>query len=538
MGKAKGPRKSRQNKKQSGLVLDDDYGVTATKTFKTPKTTALPIDKEKSVRQAKRNKGSRNKKQNVRKIDITEVEQQMEDERHDERTGGSAAVKGDDQLFFIEKQGDATKAQPKLSRKERARAKVLHSVKALEPNPHIKVYKSQKAKSVAHLDSDAEMVEYVPPQPYRPVLKATRKRRKTDEPEREAPIQINSSLECTTELPPVVTGKIEGAAELWERPEEAPTDVDLNTFLEAEKMRRVKIQPKSNDYTKPEPSSIQAVEIPEVGLSYNPTFKGHQELLAKVLVGEMSKIQNNEELDAKLPKKLTQAERSEILYNEMSVGFADDVNTDDSDSDDDGDVDDEGVVSKKKVAAENRKTRAQKNKAEKHQKRVAAAKAAKQTRLIENEIFRLKGIKKEIKAFDGEKEKRQEVKQTKNVEALAKPKKLSRRKFIEAKPAFKLTEELTGNLRDNQPEGNPLSERFKNLQKRNIVEVRTKSKMKRRYRLKEYQKRSYKNYDLEQELTKERNEKVAAKKAAKAAAESLTNPHSNNEMTLMDIGTA
>ncbi len=73
------------------------------------------------------------------------------------------------------------------------------------------------------------------------------------------------------------------------------------------------------------------------------------------------------------------------------------------------------------------------------------------------------------------------------------PATLSKHKFQESEMELKLTDELTGNLRSLKPEGNLLEDRYKSLQKRNLIETRVKAKIvknpKKRKRL---EKRNYK----------------------------------------------
>jgi nucleolar protein 53 len=58
---------------------------------------------------------------------------------------------------------------------------------------------------------------------------------------------------------------------------------------------------------------------------------------------------------------------------------------------------------------------------------------------------------------------------------------------------IKLSNELTGNLRSIKPEGNLLEDRYKSLQKRNVIETRVKQKIvKNRKKRKRLEKRNYK----------------------------------------------
>jgi hypothetical protein len=73
-------------------------------------------------------------------------------------------------------------------------------------------------------------------------------------------------------------------------------------------------------------------------------------------------------------------------------------------------------------------------------------------------------------------------------------------KFAAKPTVLKLTDELVGSLRALKPESNLFTDRFESLQKRNLIEVRTRNKRGRRYKQKEYEKRSYKNYDLNRSI--------------------------------------
>jgi hypothetical protein len=58
---------------------------------------------------------------------------------------------------------------------------------------------------------------------------------------------------------------------------------------------------------------------------------------------------------------------------------------------------------------------------------------------------------------------------------------------------FQLSEELTGSLKSLKPEGNLLTDRFKSMQKRNIIETRVKQKIvKNKRKRKLVVKRNYK----------------------------------------------
>jgi nucleolar protein 53 len=55
-------------------------------------------------------------------------------------------------------------------------------------------------------------------------------------------------------------------------------------------------------------------------------------------------------------------------------------------------------------------------------------------------------------------------------------KQMSRHKFKEPDRDFNLASELKGNIRNLKTEGDLLKDRFKSLQKRNVIETRVKQK--------------------------------------------------------------
>ena len=57
-----------------------------------------------------------------------------------------------------------------------------------------------------------------------------------------------------------------------------------------------------------------------------------------------------------------------------------------------------------------------------------------------------------------------------------------------------LREDKVEDLRSLKPEGNLFKDRFLSLQRRNIIEKRTPTKIKRRYKLKQYETPSYKRF--------------------------------------------
>ena len=81
-----------------------------------------------------------------------------------------------------------------------------------------------------------------------------------------------------------------------------------------------------------------------------------------------------------------------------------------------------------------------------------------------------------------------------------------------------LPDELVGSLRSVKPQSNLAMERFKSMQRRNVIEPRSSMSRPRRYAMKEFQQRAYKNYDLQESLKAAelaKAEKRAQKKLAR-----------------------
>lgn len=109
------------------------------------------------------------------------------------------------------------------------------------------------------------------------------------------------------------------------------------------------------------------------------------------------------------------------------------------------------------------------------------------------DVYRIKSMNKEIvaeeKTIAQRMAKRAEQKEAKK----SLPAHLTGHKYEEQDMDLKLSDELTGNLRSLKPEGNLLCDRFKSMQKRNVIETRVKHKIvKNRRKRKVAEKRSYK----------------------------------------------
>jgi len=108
------------------------------------------------------------------------------------------------------------------------------------------------------------------------------------------------------------------------------------------------------------------------------------------------------------------------------------------------------------------------------------------------DVFRLKTLNKEIRAEEKKTEDRIQKKAEKMELRKRKPKRVGRHKFEVQNKEVTLSEDLAGNMRSFKPEGSLLTDRFKSMQKRNLIEPRKPVIKHRKYRLKEFEKRSHK----------------------------------------------
>merc|ERR1711902_161151 len=94
----------------------------------------------------------------------------------------------------------------------------------------------------------------------------------------------------------------------------------------------------------------------------------------------------------------------------------------------------------------------------------------------------LKSFKKEIAKEEKDAEKKEEKKAEKAIEKLKHPAQLSKYKYDPEEIPIKLSDELSGNLRNLKPEGSLLEDRFKSMQRRNMIETRVKQKERKKSR--------------------------------------------------------
>ncbi|XP_043791706.1 ribosome biogenesis protein NOP53 [Apis laboriosa] len=216
------------------------------------------------------------------------------------------------------------------------------------------------------------------------------------------------------------------------------------------------------------PSNIPAVEAPHPGISYNPSFEDHQKLLHEVAQKEMELIKEEEHLNrvtTKMFKKVSPKEKESNLIKEMSEGLKLEDNQDfNEDENNDPIVKsiNPPVKNQKKTRVQRRKQKEQKNLVHKKQQEKVEKKKI-------SDIYKLRLLDRQLAAKEKKEKVLQEKRLKKKILKTMGTKTLSKVKFEPLELDFKLGSELTGNLRNSEPTGNLLKDRFKSLQQRNII---------------------------------------------------------------------
>jgi len=418
----------------------------------------------------------KNKKRNWKHVDIKEIEDHLEDERLQERTGGLAAEKKDEQLFFVDKATDIVPAagETVASRRASKRNKPLKCHSNLLPDPNIKparVKNNVKTSQLKRLCTAKKL------KLENGVLTAT---------EKTAMVQRKAAKKETIVKRRTKNHVNRATYDLWG---ETPTSEGLESDEHYMRVTR-KITVKAPNNLRVKPSGLPSVEVPHAGASYNPALDDYHNLIAKAadfeVVRNKKAMQVVRATDAMFPDKKDAPTETDYLQ-EMSGGLFE--GQDDADSGEEA-----GPLSvNPPVRREDKKTITQRNKEKKQQEQTEKALKEKEKRMKHHEMIQIKGNKKKLAEMDVKKKQRADRKAELKERFKDKPKKLGRLQYEHTDIEVKLQDELPGNLRLLKPEGNLMEDRFKSLQRRNILEPRKRAKRLRKYQLKEFEKKSHRN---------------------------------------------
>lgn len=243
-------------------------------------------------------------------------------------------------------------------------------------------------------------------------------------------------------------------------------------------------------------SKLKAVQAPHPGMSYNPTFDDHQELIEQVVAKEETIIKKRERMDRVVTKKFGKMTRDQIakmkekeLVQGLPIDKSKENMQDEEPSDDEYKSVNAPVRNKKKDRKARRK---QKEARERELLDKQKKRELKKVRDINNVPELTKKIKDQEKVVEIKGKNRAELEKAKQTQAG----RLAKVKYREPEIDINQLEDIAGNLRNLKPEGNLLLDRFKSLQKRNIIPATLHRKRKMKTMVKKYIKQSHKNEGL------------------------------------------
>jgi len=449
----------------------------------------LKLANASEVRAPKPNKASKKNKKSWRKnVDMTDINEYLEEKRFEERTGGSLEDKPDEALFTLDTNIETIDVSD--TRKKRRENKKLKCFQILEglpgapdpvplrnhtltpdqrENPIVKEMKMRKIKegkiNKKHLDRTKDRANYLAKKEENKEEAKTRRRTKFD-----FDLWGDEDSKKNESLPD----------KEWVN-SEALTQTAIGLSKHVPKFSKIR--------TVTSGTKLDACEVPDSGASYNPSLEEHQELLWKAAMVEIDKEREQQKIERLTTGMFPSRDKAptvESRMKELSEGIVELG----GDNEEEEEKEDEEI--EKIVVGNKPKTRQQLRDRRKRMFEDQKKAREKDLKTREIEVSRLKSIKKELNMGVKTTEERQAKKKAAAEEKKLGPVRLSNYKYEPQEIEIKLSDELTGNLRNLKQEGSLLEDRFKSMQRRNMIEVRVKQKTVRKHKRKTFEKRSHK----------------------------------------------
>ncbi|XP_077049139.1 ribosome biogenesis protein NOP53 isoform X3 [Agelaius phoeniceus] len=216
-----------------------------------------------------------------------------------------------------------------------------------------------------------------------------------------------------------------------------------------------------------------------------------QDLLRKALEVELRRRREEEKVERRL--KVTEEPPSqEAVLREQLQGLLEEEEEDEEGQQEE----DEERERPHRREQPGRKTEKQRRK-EKEQREKAGARARARAALQRRQgLFQLRSLRRLLRLRDLELRRRRLLREQRRKLRETAPKRLGRLRYEEPELEVQLSEEIPESLRSLRPQGNLLRDRFRSLQRRNVLEPRLRAKFKRRYRVKYVEKRSFRAVTL------------------------------------------
>ncbi|CAE6440221.1 unnamed protein product [Rhizoctonia solani] len=413
-------------------------------------------------------------------VDIEEVEDHLEGLRDEEReTGGPVHEKSDTQLFSVDVHGDEQlKRQMRKHRPlkymemlaKRSAVPAVHS-RASFPTPtpsgftkpRIRVSAAERARlaRIAHRTKNPlEVADYRSNLPASEAVKRSGKYDvwASEDPDEASLVRAMRTSEAKEYLLPIVKRHQSRA------PPSAPPSVPALTKAAL-------------------PTSVVH---PEAGMSYNPTYEDHQELLRTAHEREAKRVEDAEKVEAV-------RRRMEAAWEHKGDGILEGMLIDVGEEDEE----DEEAEQLDPVKPPQRKTAQQRKKAARAlaEKRSRAGLAQKRQQLAS--LSTLKSLRRTVANAQSESQRaaaeRAEKKLAKGLIGM----RVGRHVVKESDIDYQLGEDLPESFRELKPEGNLWKDRWGSMVSRGKVEPRVPVLAARKKKMKEYEKHSYKQFDAQ-----------------------------------------
>ncbi|CAD0204655.1 unnamed protein product [Chrysodeixis includens] len=464
-----------------------------------------------SVVKKKKRVSKKNKKAWGKYSDIRDVEEFLEDQRLEERLG-KFETKPDSELFVVDTGGDKAPEKKEgedvkpLSRKLQKRAKLKEVPKCFEvllptskvQDPNAKRNKVNPIGSKPTALSKLTRQRQAKKGALEKKLVEAKKNRKMaiDKKRKEKKVRQNFNLDLWGGDSPEVKGIPATLVDEFISPE-----AQLHNVLPTQRLR-------------PKPPLAKtvvtraAVETPHPGVSYNPSYKEHQELLQQVGAHEekmMKKEAHLMRVTTGMFRRITQQEKENQWREEMSAGLPQPHNpADDPESDTDNEY---------KAINPPVKNKKKDHKARRKQKEQLAEKERLKREKIDKkkitDIYKLRQLRSSLRTREQKQSEERSKRAEKRAaaEATALPT-LSAHKTPVKEPDFVDPKQLSGDLRNIKSTTNLLRDRFESLQRRGALAA-SKIMMKKKRKLKSYFKPGHKvtEKDIEKYVTRSAGKK-------------------------------
>lgn len=410
-------------------------------------------------------------------VNLEEVEEGLEEARHEERVVGKPLTKTkDSDLFEIDVKGDDTikSRMPRFSSSQLTSAKILaqrSAVPAVLPRAT-----AQKRKSGVSYEDKSRL------------LRAGKRLRRGPLNSYVDPTELGQGS-ASTEVSNAA--KKSGGYDAW-TDEVSDSDAEERFADNPEQVKKRKVRAPVHHHPKDD-MKVPAIHEPHQGTSYNPPVNAHQELLLKAHQTEERRLQE----DAKLAEVKNKMHSSTtITVDGLPSGMLLETPVEMLESDDEVDEEEDGGSAPAKRPQ--RKTKQQRNKAEKRraEKRLLADKAAQKRQNVHlNSMKSLRLSVEERLALRAKVlESRKAAVRQKLLQGIA-GKRVGKHKVPEREVEVQLGEDLSENLRTLKPEGNLFKDRFVSMQERALIEPRVRVlPSKRRTRDVVYEKHAWKRF--------------------------------------------